>query len=240
MTLPSYNDHPITNAVIARAVQSGVSAGVWRVKVWLAGFACLCVVAIAIVGCANKGNPVTGENPALPPIAASDTAIGKAESDVTGIKDAGVKLEPHVAQPGIPLLAWMQDAATRALENLSTAKAENANAKAAVIASEKARDVETRRFVAQIDSLDKQIAKLKRDPFYVAGQWIRWGFWFIVAWIGVAFVLRIAALFIPGWTGASLAKIAVFMFGVVTGGLSWFTSWADNAYMDRAAKLNPQ
>lgn len=239
-TLPSNTDRPITNAVIASAVKQGVSAGVWRVKAWLAGFACLCVVAIAIAGCNSKGNPIQGEPPAVPLIDNSSTGITRAESEVGGIQDATKKLEPHVALPGKPLAAWIGDSAARALANLAEAKSENAAAKAAVYASERARDVETRKFIAQIDAKDRELAKVKGDFFYRAGIWIRWGFWIIVAWIGLAFVLRIVALFVPGWTGASLAKIATFMFGVVTGGVSWFTSWADNAYMDRAAKLNPQ
>lgn len=236
-TLPSNTDRPITNAVIASAVKQGVSAGVWRVKAWLALCACVIGVAIAIVGCKGGSPADIVQPPAIANIDAASESVVKAETNVAGIRDATVKIEPHVAAPGIPLLSWMSDAAMRALDALAEVKVEHANAKQAVIVSERARDVEARAHIAEISRLDKQIAALKRDPFYVAGQWVRWGFWIIVAWIGLAFVLRIAALFIPGWTGASLAKIAVFMFGVVTGGLSWFTSWADNAYMDRAAKL---
>lgn len=239
-TLPSNSDRPITNAVIASAVKQGVSAGVARVKVWLAGIACVLFAAIAIAGChSNGGNTITG--PGIPQIDNAGTAVTRAESEVGGIKDATAKLDPHVEPQGKPLLSWITDSASRALANLVEAKTEHAAAKAAVIASEKARDVETRRFVAQISDLDRQVAKLKRDPFYVAGQWVRWGFWFIVAWIGLAFVLRIAALFIPGWTGAVLAKIAVFMLGIASGGISLFTSFADNSFFrDRATKLAPQ
>lgn len=204
-----------------------------------------CIFALLLIGvgiaCNSKGNPITGENPALPPIAASDTSIGKAEADVTGIRDAGVKLEPHVAQPGIPLLAWMRDAATRALENLATAKSENANAKAAVIASEKARDVETRRFVAQIESRDREIARVKNT----------WGYWIeftivrplitlivILACLGLAF--RVAAFFVGGWTGTTLAKVGSVLLNLFPFG-GFLNEFFTNAYFrDRAAKLNPQ
>lgn len=239
-TLPSNTDRPITNAVIASAVKQGVSAGVWRVKAWLAGFACLCVAAVVVVGCNSKLTPADVISPPMQSIDAASNSVGKAEAEVGGIAKAVPLVEPYTAEPGIPILRWMSETAQSALANLAQAQIEHSQAKTQLVERDRIHGVETAAFIRQVEQRDRELAKVKGDIFYRAGIWIRWGFWLIVAWIGVAFVLRIAALFIPGWTGASLAKIAVFMFGVVTGGLSWFTSWADNAYMDRAAKLNPQ
>ncbi len=229
-SLPSRHDHPITNAVIARAVQSGVSAGVWRVKVWLALFACVLVAAIAIAGCKSKLTPADVVSPPMQSIDAASEAAVKAEAQVGGIEQAVPLVRPHVASPGIPLLDWIGTTARDALANLAQVKVEHAQAKVQLVDRDRIHATEAAAFIRQLDAADKRIAELKRDPFYVAGQWIRWGFWGLVVLLSFGFIARILSSFVGGWTGTALAVISTFILGLFTGGLSWFQAFFDNRW----------
>jgi hypothetical protein len=229
------------NALPPIAVQSVVPIGPFRVAAFAMLVALCAIAAVNVPGCKATADEPVYPGPAITTaIDGASTATAKADAQLTTIGTTATAVEPHVQPIGKPLVAVITTAAAEGRKNVAEAAVELGNAKAAARddaeAHRKQIEAERDRTAAEAWRAEKAESQFG----YVAWTWITWAWWWLVAFFAVSFALRIAAMFVGGWAGKTMAVIGSFGFNLLTGGVGFFNSFFDNAYFrDRAGKLNP-
>lgn len=231
---------PPTPALPPIVVQSVVPISPLRIVAFAMLTALCAIAAVNVPGCkAEQIDEPVFPGPAITTaIDGASTFTAKADAQLTTIGTTAKAVEPHVQPSGKPLVAVIETAALEGRKNVAGAALELDNAKAAArtdaetyrsqLAAERERTAEQ---ATRADKAESQFG-------YVAWTWIVWAWWWLVAFFAISFALRIAALFVGGWAGQTMAVVGSFGFNLLTGGLGFFNSFFDNAYFrDRAAKL---
>lgn len=169
--------------------------------VWCVG---LIVLTAMLAGCAAV-KPT--------PIAATGSAITRADTRAEGVGRNMIAIAPHVDEAGKPLVVSTAQLATGIRNDLKDAAQSNAKAAADYAALQARYDKVYNSIGCKIERAIKRFA------------------WIIGGLFGLALVLRLVGFYFTGGVGGSIASfVSTGIFGLFSGGISWIQSLFDNLW----------
>lgn len=158
-----------------------------------------------------------GSKPNVPETVPTGNAIAKASAYVTSADGAVKAAQPHANQTGKAILKEASGAHQNAQVELSNAEASLSLVSNELVSERDARANQAREHEA-----------FKAHWYIKAGIWLNRLWWTLVGLLSAHVVLRVAALFISGPVGSTLALISTFL-----NPLGWLQALCDNIYFRR-------